>query len=190
MGAFGNRRLLGALGRRGHLRALGRRGHLRALARSGLWGALARSGLWGALARSGLWGALARSRHCRALARSKKLSRHRRIPSLQHSPLVSGRSMGRWELAPCQNRERMVASSNAMAAASPQNSREYSGKGRSRWAREMKRAAISIAAGARKTGNKKLFKTGGKTKMGGNGTEVTLRSSLLSHSRGNRETRR
>ncbi len=54
----------------------------------------------------------------------------------------------------------------------------------------MKRAAISITAGARKTGNKKLFKTGGKTKTGGNGAEVTVRSSLLSHSRGNRETRR
>ncbi len=97
------------------------------------------------------------------LARGRKLSRHRRIPSLQHSPVVSGRSRGRWELAPGQNRERMVASSNAVAAASPQNSREYSGKGRSRWARAMKRAAISIAAGAtKKTGNKKLFKMGGK----------------------------
>ncbi len=99
------------------------------------------------------------------LARARTLSRHRRIPSLQHSPLVSGRSTGRWELALCQNRERMVASSNAVAAASPQNSREYSGKGRSRWARAMKRAATSIAAGARKTGNKKLFKTG-KQKRG------------------------
>ncbi len=125
------------------------------------------------------------------LARGRKLSRHRRrIPSLQHSPLVSGRSTGRWELAPCQNRERMVASSNAVAAASPQNSREYSGKGRSRWARAMKRAAISIAAGARKTGNKKLFKTGGKTKTGGNGAEVTVRSSLLSQSTLEKGTRR
>ncbi len=57
----------------------------------------------------------------------------------------------------------MVASSNAVAAASLQNSQEYSGKGRSRWARAMKRAAISIAAGAKKAGNKKLFKNG-KTK--------------------------
>ncbi len=93
------------------------------------------------------------------LARARTLSRHRRIPSLHFSPVVSGRSTGRWALAPCQNRDRMVASSNAVAAASPQNSREYSGKGRSRWARAMKRAAIFIAAGARKTGNKKLFKT-------------------------------
>ncbi len=97
------------------------------------------------------------------LARALTLSRHRRIPSLQHSPLVSGRSTGRWELALCQNRERMVASSNAVAAASPQNSREYSGKGRSRWARAMKRAATSIAAGARKNRKiKKLFKNGKK----------------------------
>ncbi len=68
---------------------------------------------------------------------------------------------GNWPLA---RTERMVASSNAVAAASPQNSHEYSGKGRSRWARAMKRAAISIAAGAKKkkTGNKTLFKTGGK----------------------------
>ncbi len=81
----------------------------------------------------------------RVLARGRTLSRHRRIPSLQHSPLESGRSRGRWELAQCKNRERMVASSNAIAAASPQNSREYSGKGRSWWARAMKRAAISIS---------------------------------------------
>ncbi len=98
------------------------------------------------------------------LARARTLSRHRRIPSLHFSPVVSGRSTGRWALAPCQNRDRMVASSNAVAAASPQNSREYAGKGRSRWARAMKRAVTSIAAGARKPGgNKKLFKNG-KTK--------------------------
>ncbi len=51
----------------------------------------------------------------------------------------------------------MVASSNAVAAASPQNSREYSGKGRSRWARAMKRAATSIAAGAREKQEIKNF---------------------------------
>ncbi len=106
------------------------------------------------------------------LARGRKLSRHRRIPSLQHSPVVSGRSRGRWELAPCQNRERMVASSNAVATASPQNSREYSGKGRSRWVRAMKRAAISIAAGATKKQETKNFskreenKTGWKWRRG------------------------
>ncbi len=57
------------------------------------------------------------------LARGRTLSRHRRIPSLHLSPVVSGRSTGRWKLAPCQNSERMVASSNAVAAASLQNSR-------------------------------------------------------------------
>ncbi len=46
-------------------------------------------------------------------ALARPLSRHRRIPSLQLSPVVSGRSTGRWKLAPCQNSERMVASSNA-----------------------------------------------------------------------------
>ncbi len=97
------------------------------------------------------------------LAWGRTLSRHRRIPSLHFSPVVSGRSTGRWELAPCQNRERMVASSNAVTAASLQNSREYSRKGRSRWARAMKRAAISIAAGKKNRNNKKLFKNG-KTK--------------------------
>ncbi len=39
------------------------------------------------------------------LAWGRTFSRHRRIPSLHLSPVVSGRSMGRWELAPCQNIE-------------------------------------------------------------------------------------
>ncbi len=33
------------------------------------------------------------------LARGRTLSRHRRIPSLQLSPVVSERSTGRWKLA-------------------------------------------------------------------------------------------
>ncbi len=68
-------------------------------------------------------------------------SRHRRIPSLHLSPMVSGRSTGRWELAPCQNSVRMVASSRAVAAASLQNSQEYSTNGRSWLSRAMKQAA-------------------------------------------------
>ncbi len=113
------------------------------------------------------------------LARARTLSRHRRIPSLHFSPVMSGRSTGRWALAPCQNRERMVASSNAVAAASPQNSREYSGKGRSRWARAMKRAATSIAAGARKTRNNKLFQ---KRENKNEGGETPLLTVLVRYS--------
>ncbi len=124
------------------------------------------------------------------LARARTLSRHRRIPSLHFSPVVSGRSTGRWALAPCQDRERMVASSNAVAAASPQNSREYSGKGRSRWARAMKRAATSIATGARKTGNKKLFQKRENKNGRRNAASYCFRSGILSGSRGSKETRR
>ncbi len=36
------------------------------------------------------------------LAWGRTLSRHQRIPSLHFSPVVSGRSMGRWEFALCQ----------------------------------------------------------------------------------------
>ncbi len=86
------------------------------------------------------------------LAWGRTLSRHRRIPYLHLSPVVSGRSTGRWKLAPCQNSERMVASSNAVAAASLQNSQEYSMKGRSRRARAMKRVTVSIG---RKRENKR-----------------------------------
>ncbi len=121
------------------------------------------------------------------LAWARTLSRHRRIPSLHFSPVMSGRSTGRWALAPCQNRERMVAPSNAVAAASPQNSREYSGKGRSRWARAMKRAATSIAAGARKQETKNFFKNG-KTKMREEKRRFLLYwSGILSGSRGSKE---
>ncbi len=60
------------------------------------------------------------------LAWGRTLSRHRRIPSLHLSPVVSGRSTGWWELAPCQNSERRVASSSAVAMVSLQNSQEYS----------------------------------------------------------------
>ncbi len=68
------------------------------------------------------------------LAQGRTLSRHQRIPSLHLSPVVSGRSTGRWELALCQNSERMVASSSA----SLQNAQEYRSNGRSRRPRAMK----------------------------------------------------
>ncbi len=65
-----------------------------------------------------------------------------------------GGPRGRWELAPCQNSERMMASSRAIAAASLQNSQGYSTNGRSWWSRAMKQTTTSIAA-EKKTGTKK-----------------------------------
>ncbi len=97
------------------------------------------------------------------LARARTLSGHRRIPSLHFSPVVSGRSTGQWALAPCQNSERMVASSRPVAVASLQNSQEYSGKGRSRWEREINSAATSIAVG-KKIGTTKNLSKKRKTK--------------------------
>ncbi len=44
----------------------------------------------------------------------------------------------------------------------------------------MNSAATSIAAGKKTGTTKNFFKTGGNTKTGGNGAEVTVRSSLLS----------
>ncbi len=108
------------------------------------------------------------------LARGRTLSRHRRIPSLHLIPVVSGRSTGWWKLAPCQNSERMVASSNAVAAASPQNSREYSPSGRSWQARAQNRAAVSIAA---KGKTKKLSKT--RKQKGRRGVAYSFSGRLL-----------
>ncbi len=114
------------------------------------------------------------------LARARTLSRHRRIPSLHFSPVVSGRSTGRWALAPYQNSERMVASSRPVAVASLQNSQEYSGKGRSRLERAMNSAPTSIAA-RKKQEQQKTFQKNGKQKRGRrNATYFCLRSSLLS----------
>ncbi len=113
------------------------------------------------------------------LARGRTLSRHRRIPTLHFSPVVSGRSTGRWALAPCQNSERMVASSSVVAAVSLQNSQEYSGNGRSWRARAMKWAATSIAAGTTKqetkTRKKRKINTGERERR----LLRYLRSSLL-----------
>ncbi len=98
------------------------------------------------------------------LARGRTLSRHRRIPSLQHSPVVSGRSTGRCQLAPCQNSELMVASTRAVFVASPQNSRAYSANGRSRRAGATNRAAISMPRGENKRETKNFSQNGNKTR--------------------------
>ncbi len=97
------------------------------------------------------------------LDRGWTLSRHQRIPELQLSPVVSGRSTGRWQLALIQNREFSVLLSSGDHTASPQNSRAYSNSGRARRARAENRAAISIAAEG-KNENKKLLK---KQKLNG-----------------------
>ncbi len=140
----------------GHLGVLRRWGHLRVLWRCGplrvLWRVLSRSVLQRALSRScerrQAWGSRGRwacvghewqracgsrgwwracgSRGWLVLAWGRTLSRHQRISFLQFSYVVSGRSMGWWELAPCQNSKRMVASLSAITAASQQNSQEYS----------------------------------------------------------------
>ncbi len=80
----------------------------------------------------------------------------------------------------------MVASSNVVAVASLQNSREYSRKGRSRWARATKRAATSITAGAREK-KQEQQKTVQKRENKNEGGETPLTpgfgSVILSHSR-------
>ncbi len=74
------------------------------------------------------------------LARGRILSRHRRIPSLQLSPVVSGRSTGRWKLAPCQNSDVNPMLSLWPARRTPRRTPQMGGK----------------------TGKQKLTKTAGK----------------------------
>ncbi len=163
LGALGKHGLLGPLWKHGLLGPLWRRRHSIALSRSWHWAWVGRErrraertanggGLKEPQTATG-WKNRKRRRAERTAddgglvqARGRTLSRHRRIPSCHLSPVVSGRSTGRWKLAPCQNSERMVASSNAVAAASLQNYCEYSPSGRSRQARAQNRAVVSIAA--------------------------------------------
>ncbi len=103
-------------------------------------GAANGGGLGCATADGGLWWGTADGLGDRlVLDRGWTLLRHRRIPSLQLSPVVSGRSTERCNLP----------RSRAVFSAIPQNSHAYSNSGRSRRARAENSAAISIAAGRR-----------------------------------------
>ncbi len=146
LGALWKRRLLGAQLRSGHRRVLSRSGHrawvsrdqqachthcrwgraadgggLAWAANGGGWGRAANSGgLAGAANGGGLAGAA--NDGGLVLARARTLPRHRKTPSLQLSPVVSGRFTGRWWLASSQNSLLRVASYHAVATASLQNS--------------------------------------------------------------------